>query len=169
MSGLDLGHASPGDLVVALRSYPRRFRAALAPIADDERIDELAHRLGPDGRSAVDIASGTTRTWVLQREALRQILVSDDPLLHPAIADATARDWSLPGPESVAEVLDLLADEAEQFAAALDHVRGAEWERSGTIAGGGTVTALQVAKDAVVVGHDDLGAVQALLAALRSR
>jgi len=169
VTALDLSHASPADLVVALRSFPRRFRAALAPIADDEQIEELAHRLGPDGRSAVDIASGTTRTWVLQREALRQILVGDQPLLHPAIADPTARDWSLPGPESVAEVLDLLTDEADQFAEALEHVSGAELERSGTVAGDGAITALQVAKEAVGTGHDDLAAVQALLAALRVR
>src|SRR4029077_10234551 len=54
MSPLDLSQLSGPDAVVALRSYPRRFREALAPVPDDPDIDELVHRISPDGTATID-------------------------------------------------------------------------------------------------------------------
>jgi hypothetical protein len=49
---------TPSDAEVAIRSFPRRFRAIMARPGDDddERLDpdEAARRTGPDGRSAAD-------------------------------------------------------------------------------------------------------------------
>ncbi len=54
---------TPSDAVVAVRSFPRRFRAALArPDDADERLDpdEVARRPDADGRSAVDHLAAAT-------------------------------------------------------------------------------------------------------------
>jgi hypothetical protein len=164
---IDVSSISPNDAVTALRSYPRRFRSALAPIDGDERTEELAQQAGPDGRSAVELTADVVRTWTVLREALRQIQVNDTPVVHGAVIDPAQRDWDAPVRETVATVLEQLDDQAAAFADAAAAVPADQWTRSATVAGGGSVTALDVVREAVKVGHDQLAAVDTTLAALR--
>ena len=60
--GLDVSRLSPSDAVAALRSYPRRFRSLLTSFDEDERPDDLVHRAGADGLSAVDHADHVARS-----------------------------------------------------------------------------------------------------------
>ena len=80
----------PSDAVVALRSMGRRWRGLFAGLDEDESADALAHRAGADGRSALDHATHATRTLSLLGRALEQIVVDDDAVLHPAVADEAA-------------------------------------------------------------------------------
>lgn len=162
-----LSRLTPSDAAAALRSYPRRFRELLVPLEADAEVEELAHRLGPDGRSAIGIVSDTTRTWVLLHEAVRRITIADAPVLHPAVADPTRREWEAPTPPTVADALALLADTATSFADDVDRTPLSAWGRTGRIAGGGTTTALELLKEAVRVGHDGLVATERTLAAVR--
>lgn len=164
---IDTSSISPNDAVTALRSYPRRFRSALAPIADDESIEELGQQVGPDGESAVELTADAVRTWTVLREALRQIQVSDTPVVHAAVVDPLRRQWEAPVRETVASVLEQLDDEAAAIAETVAAVPGDQWTRTANVAGGGSVTALDVAREAVRVGHDQLAAVERTLAALR--
>jgi hypothetical protein len=164
---VDLSRLAPADASAALRSYGRRYRQLLAPIADDDDVEELAHRVGPEGRSAIEITSDVTRTLVLLHEAERQITVHDTPVLHPAVLDRTQRRWDTTPPERLDDVLDLLADTTSSFADDVDRVSADAWNRAGTIAGGGAVTALDVVREAVQVGRDGLDAVTRTLAAVR--
>ena len=45
MDTKDVAKLSPSDAAVTLRSLPRRFRAALRPV-DDDNLDEFAGRVG---------------------------------------------------------------------------------------------------------------------------
>jgi hypothetical protein len=164
---IDLTNLSPNDAVAALRSYPRRFRSALAPVAEDEGLEDLAQQVGPDGQSAVELTADLVRTWTVLREALRQIQVADTPVVHAAVIDASQRHWEAPVSESVAGVLELLDDKATALADDVAAVPSHQWGRSAEVAGGGTVTALEVAREAVGAGHDQLVAVERTLAALR--
>ena len=92
-SGLDVSRLSPSDAVAALRSYPRRFRALLASLDEDERPDDLVHRAGPDGLSAVDHTDHVARSLAILGEAMRQVLVQDEPTLLPAVADDPPGRW----------------------------------------------------------------------------
>jgi hypothetical protein len=167
MSEIDLSRLAPSDAVVALRSYPRRYRNALRPIDDDEVI-ELAHRVGPEGRSSIEILSDVTRTLVVLREALHQISVNPTPVLHAAIVDPTERRWETPAPEDLEEGLTLFADEAMAMADAIDGVSTDGWTRTGTIAGRDTtVSAIDVAREAVRVGRSGLTDIERTLAAVR--
>ena len=164
---IDLSRLGPGDAAAALRSYPRRFRSAFAPVEDDETIDEVAQRMGPDGESALEVATDAVRTWTLQREALRQVQVSDDPVVHAGVLDASERHWDQPAHGSVVALLDQLDEAAGQMADAVASVPGDQWERTGRATGGGTVTALDIARAAVGVGHDALGSVERTLESVR--
>jgi len=164
---IDLSRLSPGDAVTALRSYPRRFRVALAPVDDDENLEELAHRKGPDGVSAVEATAGTLRTWRILADALQQIRVSDTPIVPRAVVDPAERHWEAPVEETVASVLDQLELQATELAEAAAAFSGDQWTRSADVSGGGTVTALDVVKEAVRVGHDGLDVVERTLSSVR--
>jgi hypothetical protein len=164
---IDLTRLSPGDAVAALRSYPRRFRTAFAPVEDDENLEELAHAEGPDGGSAIDAAADTVRTWSILADALSQIRVADTPIVPQAVVDPSERNWEAPISEGVAEVLAQLDRGANELADAAAALSGDQWTRSAEVASGGSVTALEVVKEAVRVGHEGLDQVERRLAAVR--
>jgi hypothetical protein len=169
VSSLDLSRLSPGDAEVALRSFGRRYRAELRPVPDDDRTDELAGRLGPDGESALDVVSDVTRTLGLLGAEMRRTLTLDRPVLHPAVADGGLRHWDAPAPDSVDDALRLLDAELDDL---LDTTglaaNGDDWTRQGTVADGGSRSALDLLKEAVRVAADGLDRVRAVLAAVGS-
>jgi hypothetical protein len=167
MSGLDLSRLAPSDAAAALRSYPRRYRAVLQPVKDDEDIEELAHRSGPDGVSGIQLLSDATRTLAILAEALRQITVNPTPVVHAAVVDATQRQWEAAPPERLHDALTLFADEAIGLADAIGHVSAENWTRTGTVAGGGSVSALDVVREAVRVGRAGLTDVERTLRSVR--
>ncbi len=67
---------APSDAVVALRSFPRRFRGVLAR-PDDDRYDpdEVARRIGPDGHSAADRLLAAAGVLALSRRRAGAVLV----------------------------------------------------------------------------------------------
>jgi hypothetical protein len=167
MTEIDLSRLAPSDAATALRSYPRRYRALLQPIKNDDDVDELAHRVGPDGVSALQLLSDVTRTLVVLGEALHQITINPTPVVHAAVVDAAQRDWETPPPELLDDALAMFADEATTMADAIDRVPSDGWTRTGSVAGGGTVGAIDVAREAVRVGRSALADIERTLAAVR--
>ena len=136
--GLDVSRLSPSDAVAALRSYPRRFRSLLTSFDEDERPDDLVHRAGADGLSAVDHADHVARSVAILGEAMRQVLVQDDPTLLPAVADDSAREWQMAAqPSSVDAALDFLDVECNTMADTIERTPADDWTRAGTVAGSG--------------------------------
>jgi len=164
---IDLTRLSPGDGTTALRSYPRRFRSAFAPVDDDENLEATAHLDGPDGTSAVAAASDTARTWSILVDALRQIRVADTPIVPRAVVDPDERTWETPSTTSVAEVLEQLQTGADGLVELADSLSGDQWNRTADVSEGGTVSAFDVLKEAVRVGHEGLDRVERTLAAVR--
>ena len=168
MSPLDLSRLSPDDAQVALRSYARRYRAELRPVPGDDRADELAARLGPGGESAIDVVSDVTRTLGLLGSELQRTLTQDEPVLHPAVADPSRRHWDAPAPERVDDALVLLDHELDSLVELARSVTTTDdWTRRATVAGGGSLSALDLLKEAVAVGAAGLDQVRTTLAAVR--
>jgi hypothetical protein len=168
-NGLDVSRLSPQDAVAALRSYPRRFRALLTSLDDDERPDDLVHRSGPDGLSAVDHADHVARAIAILGEALRQVLVHDDPTLLPAVADDSAREWQMATqPSAVDAALDFLDVECKAMADEVERTPADAWTRTGTVAGGGTkMSALDIVREAVRTGAEHLRAAERAIEAAK--
>jgi len=153
MSGLDLSHMGPGDAVAALRSYPRRFRELLTSVDPDELPAE-----------AVDHADHVARSVGLLGEALRQVLVADQPVLMPGVASDSEREWAHTTSSSLDDVLAFLGMECNAMADAVADVSSDAWTRTGTVAGtGATMTALDVVREAVRTGADRLRAAERTL------
>ncbi len=165
---LDLSRLAPDDAVVALRSFPRRYRDELVPIPDDDRIEEFATRLGPDGESALDLVNDVVRTWVLLGQELRRVLTTDQPTLHPAVTDPSRRHWDTPGPDSTEDALALLERQSDDLVEMVTSVSLADdWARTAPIAGGGSLTALDLLREVVRVGAEGLARVHTVLEAVR--
>jgi len=166
MSALDLSNLSSADAVVALRSYPRRYREAI--FADDRGDAEArASQIGPTGHSVIELVTNTANTFVLLGQALHQVIVTTEPVVHAGVADAAQREWDLPPGTSLDAALGRLGDEATALAEAIARVHGNEWARKGQLAGGGTITALDVAREAVRAGADNLRSVVTTVEGLR--
>ncbi|MEX1216899.1 MAG: hypothetical protein WEA11_00095 [Acidimicrobiales bacterium] len=166
MADHDASALSPSDAAVAMATWPRRYRSAFAPFLDDD-LGEWAARMGPDGISALDLAVNSVRTWILLERALHDIRLNDSPTLHPAVAQASARHWDTTGSETLETVLDQIDDVAASFAEVIAATPATDWLRTASVAGGGTLTALDVVHEAVRVGADNLRAIDRTLAALR--
>lgn len=161
----------PADAVVALRSLGRRYRALFAGLPDDEAPDDVAHRVGSDGRSALDHVVAATRTITLLGRALEQVVVEDDPVLHAAVGDPAERAWDqgLPG-GTVEERLAELAWEADELAERASRIRGAAWARQARLAGrDDVVTAAALVWDAVDSALGHLQAAERTLAEVRAQ
>ncbi|HAS12692.1 MAG TPA: hypothetical protein DCS55_19610 [Acidimicrobiaceae bacterium] len=163
MASLPTDHLSPSDAAVAVRSFPRRFRGVLArpdetgDTDDGQQADpdELARRVGPDGRSAADHLLAADGVLALLDRALEQVRSDDDPVLHPAVADLRGSWWDdehTPLPA----LLDQLEHTAERCADRIDVVATDDWGRQVRVADAdATVGVLDVVREAVdvVAGH----------------
>ena len=155
MDTKDLARMSPRDGAVALRSLPRRFRAALRPI-DDPDVEEWAERVSSSGHAPIDHLVDADRSLTLLRQALEQVLHHDGPVLTPGTFDPAAREWP-PARGTLDDELGLLGTTADGFAEVVERVPAADWGRPATVAGtGAAVTALDVLREAVRTAVTDL-------------
>lgn len=170
MAPSSTSHLSPDDAAVAVRSFPRRFRAVLArPEDEDDRVDpdELARRTGPDGRSAADHLVAANGVLSLVARALAQVQGGSDPALHPALADLGSAWWEDPR-TPLGSILDELDGTATESADRIDAVPTDDWGRQVRVGdGGGTRQLLDVVRDAVAVTADHLRAAERTIQAVR--
>ena len=165
-----MANRPPSDAVVALRSLGRRYRGLFVGLGDDESPDDLAHRVGPEGRSAGDHVVAATRSITLLGRALEQVLIEDDPVLHPAVVDRTEREWEGDSGGTVDDRLAELGWEADALADRAERVTAADWARQARVAGrDATVGALAILWDAVDSAIEHLKQAEQTLAAVRGR
>jgi hypothetical protein len=141
-----------------------------AGLGEDESPDDLAHRPGADGTSALDHAIHATRTLSLLGRAVEQALVDDDAVLHPAVGDPRQRVWETPLPTTVDDAIAELSHEADQLADRVARVTADEWARSARVAGqDADVAPLDVLWDAVDSAVADLTAAEATIREVRGK
>ncbi|MCB1016412.1 MAG: hypothetical protein KDB10_15080 [Acidimicrobiales bacterium] len=159
METADLAQMSPQDGVAALRSLPRRFRAALRPV-DDPDVEEWAERVASSGHAPLDHLVDAERSIGLLAGALGQVLHHDTPVLVPATTDPAVREWP-PHRGSLDDELARLGETAEALASLAERVPAGDWGRTATVAGGGgSVSALDVLREAVRTAVTDLRAAE---------
>ena len=161
MTNDPLAHLTPADAVASLRSLPRRFGEAFAPAPDAAGTpDELAQRVGADGRSPAQHLTDVVNGLPLLNRALEQVLTSDDPALHPGITDLGGQ-WDDTPVAALESALAQLGDAAIALADRAARVGAKEWNRTGHLADGAAVSALELLRAAVRLATDALRACQA--------
>ena len=126
MAGLDVSNLSPGDAATALRSFPRRFNAALALVDPDD--DSAIHQPGPDGLSAVEHAAAADRDLAAAGEAIRRALGASGPPEGGDDADSLADLVGHVAPGDWGPALEVLREAVKTTAG---HLASAERARSG--------------------------------------
>ena len=152
---------SPSDAAVALRSFPRRYRALLVrPDAEDEPDSILTRKPAPDRLSALDHAAMTVALLETAAEDIERTLVQDRPNL--------GRQRPTPRPGGLYDTLERLDHAAERLADLADRARGEEWSRTATVDGQPT-RALTLLQRAVGDGVHRLREIESVLAEVRGR
>jgi len=120
----------PADAVVALRSLGRRFRGLFAGLEDDESPDDLGHRPGADGRSAVDHVVAATGMITSRGRDLQDALAGRAP---GGDRSANVAPAGGDGSGTAEAVVAELAQAAGALADRLDHVSADDWGREGAL------------------------------------
>lgn len=166
--GLDYDTVSPRDSVVAVRSYPRRYRAALASIGDEEqRVEVLRRRPAPDTWSALEYAAHVADVLDLTAPTIRRMLVEHNPKLSFFDSDQQAADQRY-NEQSLSDVLDRLETACIDLASVLEGVLADEWTRPGTF-DWGERDVLAITRNAVHEGSHHLRDIDRGLRAVHSR
>ncbi|MGI9602270.1 MAG: hypothetical protein ACR2QE_10320 [Acidimicrobiales bacterium] len=138
----------PPQIAVTIRSLPRRVNEALAALdLQDVSLDAN----GVDGDSPLGIVDDIGRSLVVIDRGLEQTLLHEEPTVMAAVMDPAARTWEQPAGDR-ATTLAALDDAADELAARIETAPSDSWQRSAQVAGGSTVTALAVAREAARTG-----------------
>lgn len=162
-------HLSPEDAAVAVRSFPRRFRALLARPDDEDRWDpdEIGRRIGSSGSSAADHLLAADGVLALVDRALEQVRSDPDAALHPSLADLGSATWDDPH-TPVPALLDQLQATAEQTASRIESVPNDAWAAPARIAGvDATSGLLDLVREAVGVTAGHLRSAERVIAEVK--
>ena len=145
--GFDPATVPPADLVVAARSFPRRYRGALVRPGEEDGAEVVVQRPPDGGWSAVEHAAHAADALEAAAAAVR----------------GTGAGWIDPGEPraaSVGAVLERLEAAAGALASAAERHAGQEWQRSVPVGGDGEATVLDVARHGVHLASHHLRAAQ---------
>lgn len=131
---------SPADAEVALRTFPRRWRALLGGMdVDDPDTDAILRRPGPDGRTALECAAEAAGTLEDVERQVRRVVSSDRPTLEPR---------SAPPAGPLTDSLAAIDAAAPALAATVAGVAAGDLDRQGEL-GGRTASVRSLIADAV--------------------
>jgi hypothetical protein len=131
--GFDPHGLAPLDGIAALRSFRRRYAELVRDDDPEAEAKRAIVKREADAAASEMAAAG---------EALRRVLVSDEPSLDGGQVGATMTDPADPAD---------LASVAERVAELAESAHGEQWRRTGR-RGGETVTALELLAEAVHAG-----------------
>ena len=165
--GLDYDSISPSDAKVAIRSFPRRYRSAVAGALEDEADDGLVRRR-PDATtwSALEYTLHVADLYEAFAPAFRQLYEQDKPTIGgmwDPDERATAERYNEQDPTAA---VDRLEAAAEALVKVLDRVDADGWSRTATFPWGER-DLLTMTRNAVHEGSHHLRDVERVLEAAR--
>jgi len=158
----DHPNLSPSDAVVALRSFPRRYRGLLA--TDDDDPGGVAMRR-PDaaGWSALEHAAHVANALEQAAHDLEAAHRSD------GVSVADPADAPASGAADVDSTLERLTTASERLVDAIGRYRPDDWARTVGAPGGRTVDALWIVRAAVQEGARHLRQAEQVVAQVKGR
>ena len=166
--GLDYATIAPGDTVVAVRSFPRRYRALLTTLEQEEDRRSILHRRPAPGTwSAVEYTAHVADVLDDLAAAIRRVVVGDHPRVRRWDPDQRAAEQRY-AEQDREQALAALDAACARLAGVLDSVDPGDWGRTGTM-DWGERDALTLARDAVHEGAHHLRDLERGLRAVRGR
>jgi hypothetical protein len=164
--GLDLDSIKPLDTIAAIRSFPRRYRAALTTFGQDEDADALVRRRpGPDEWSALEHAAFAADMIDRYAPSIRRMLVENHPTLPFFDPESRLEDegWN---ERPVREVVSAMETACADMGMTLDEVGADDWARTGLF-DWGERDVLAAAREAVHHGSHRLREIDQVLRRMR--
>jgi len=166
--GLDYDTIFPGDALVAVRSFPRRYRALLTTLEqEDDPHSILRRRPEPGTWSALEYTAHLADVLDELATRIRRVVVEDHPTVHAWDPDQRAAEARY-AEQNREQVLAALEAACARLAGVLDGVDPGDWNRTGTM-DWGERDALTLARDAVHEGAHHLRDLERGLRAVRGR
>ncbi len=166
--GLDYDTVSPLDAAVAVRSFPRRYRALLvAPRSDDGPDAVFRRRPHPSTWSALEYTAHVADRLDHLGPAIRRVTRENVPTIDGFDNDERAVSQAYNDLDRV-EVLGWLDLACDELATVIGDVVPDDWMRTAIVAGVQR-DALRLARDGVHEGAHHLRDVQRVLNAVRGR
>jgi hypothetical protein len=165
--GFEYKSVQAGDAVVALRSFPKRYRAPLTRLLPGEDESLLRTRPEPTVWSALEYTAHVRDVFGAYGERIQRTLVEERPVFDVIAPDdlVVERRYNEQDPQVVAREL---ADNAESLALTLEDVPATSWDRVG-IARGQERSVLFTAQRAVHEGHHHLLDIGRVMRTVRGR
>lgn len=166
--GLDYRRVSPSDARVAIRSYPRRYRSALAAALEDDAEEGIIRRRPDAGTwSALEYAAHVADRFDQFGDVISRMFSETSPTIDFCDADerAVLQRYNDQDPDVV---LDHLDEAASRLSAAVERVDSGSWDRTATFPFGER-DLLTMVRTAVHEGSHHLRDVQRVLAVARGR
>ncbi len=166
--GLHYDTISAGDALVAVRSFPRRYRALLTALDPEEDAESIVRRRPAPGTwSAVEYTAHVGDVLDQLATAIRKIVVENHPAVTTWDADERAAEQRY-GDWDSTEALFALDHACARLADVMESVDPGDWVRTGTV-DGSERDALTLARDAVHEGAHHLRDIERGLRAVRGR
>ena len=156
------------DAVVAVRSFPRRYRALLVTPGSLDGPDAVFRRRpDPQTWSALEYTAHVADVLDLLGPAIRRVMVEEQPSIGSFDNDERAEGKGYNKLER-AEVLGWLELACAELASVLESVKADDWTRTGRLEAGER-DALALARNGVHEGSHHLRDVQRVLNQVRGR
>ncbi|HEX3394145.1 MAG TPA: DinB family protein [Acidimicrobiales bacterium] len=166
--GFDQDSVKPLDAINAIRSFPRRYRSALAALSRDDAFDALIRRRPEPGAwSALEYTAHAADMIDRFAPAIRRIQVEDRPTLPFFDPQARVDDDKF-NDRTVSRVLSDLETACADMAATLETVEAEDWTRTGHFDWGDR-DILDAARNAVHEGSHHLRDTERTLAEVTRR
>jgi hypothetical protein len=165
--GLDYETIQPGDAKVAIRSFPRRYRSALAAALEDDADEGLIRRRpAPGVWSALEYTAHVADILDAMADIIRAMRTRDHPTLSMFDQDERAVTARY-NEQDPTQVLERLQANAERLAQELDQVDPQDWSRTAAFPFGER-DILTMARNAVHEGSHHLRDVERVLEQARA-
>ena len=166
--GLAYDTVSPLDAGVAVRSFPRRYRALLVTPRGEDGPDVIFRRRPhPSTWSALEYTAHVADRLDHLGPAILRVTRENNPVLTPFDNEERAASKAYNDLDRI-EVLGWLDLACDELASVIAEVRPDDWTRTGLVAGAER-DALTLARDGVHEGAHHLRDVQRVLDAVRGR
>ena len=151
---------------MAVRSYPRRWRALLVR-PDDPDPDIVHRRTEPDQPCALDLAAASAAGMAAAALALERLHANDEAEVDPGPSPQELPAVAGAGSLSLPRVLDGVDAAAGALTSAMGLFHGDEWARAGRLPGGEPADALDLARAGVHAGTHHLREAERVLSKVR--
>lgn len=166
--GLAYDTISPGDTPVAVRSFPRRYRALLTTLEQEDDLHSVLRRRPEPGTwSALEYTAHVADVLDDLATGIHRVVVGDHPTVRSRDPDQRAAEARY-AEQDREQVLAALEAACARLASVLDGVDPGDWGRTGTMEWGER-DALTLARDAVHEGAHHLRDLERGLRAVRGR